>query len=101
MRYSRKRERENRGHLCLLPGAKGESYEGVSADSSGRRCCHWDRRVADSSGDDDVCSLRAAPKKKGVFKMMDVLMVGTLAVSFGLVWLLIRWCQKQLDDPES
>ena len=30
--------------------------------------------------------------------MMDVLMVGTLAVSFGLVWLLIRWCQKQLDD---
>ena len=32
--------------------------------------------------------------------MMDVLMVGTLAVSFGLVWL-IRWCQKQLDDPES
>ena len=33
--------------------------------------------------------------------MMDVLMVGTLAVSFGLVWLLIRWCQKQLDDPES
>ena len=33
--------------------------------------------------------------------MMDVLMVGTLAVSFGLVWRLIRWCQKQLDDPES
>ena len=33
--------------------------------------------------------------------MMDVLMVGTLAVSFCLVWLLIRWCQKQLDDPES
>ena len=34
-------------------------------------------------------------------RMMDVLMVGTLLVSFGLVWLLIRWCQKQLDDPES
>ena len=33
--------------------------------------------------------------------MMDVLMVGTLAVSFGLVWLLIRWGQKQLDGPES
>ena len=38
--------------------------------------------------------------------MMDVLMVGTLAVSFGLVWLVVRWwqekrCQKQLDDPES
>ena len=29
--------------------------------------------------------------------MMDVLMVGTLAVSFGLVWLLIRWCQKHLE----
>ena len=95
---------QKQGRLCGFqsrPVAKGESYEGVSADSSGRRCCHWDRRVADSSGDDDVCSLRAAPKKKGVFKMMDVLMVGTLAVSFGLVWLLIRWCQKQLDDPES
>ncbi len=33
--------------------------------------------------------------------MMDIFMIGTLAVSFGLVWLLIRWCQKQLDDPES
>ena len=31
--------------------------------------------------------------------MMDVLMVGTLAVSFGLVWLLVNWCQKQVDDP--
>ena len=57
--------------------------------------------MADSSGDEDESSLTSAPKKKGVFKMMDVLMVGTLAVSFGLVWLLIRWCQKQLDDPES
>ena len=56
--------------------------------------------MADSSGDDDVCSLRAAPKKKGVFKMMDVLMVGTLAVSFGLVWLLEKWCQKQVDAQE-
>lgn len=32
--------------------------------------------------------------------MMDVFMVGTLAVSFGLVWLLIRCCQKQVDDPQ-
>ena len=32
--------------------------------------------------------------------MMDVFMVGTLAVSFGLVWLLIRWCQKQVDGPQ-
>lgn len=33
--------------------------------------------------------------------MMDLFMVGALAASFGLVWLLIRWCQKQLDSPES
>ena len=33
--------------------------------------------------------------------MMDIFMIGTLAVSFGLVWLLIRWYQKQLDNPES
>lgn len=33
--------------------------------------------------------------------MMDLLMIGTLAVSFDLVWLLIRWCQKQVDSPES
>lgn len=38
---------------------------------------------------------------KGVFQMMDLFMVGALAASFGLVWLLIRWCQKQLDSPES
>lgn len=33
--------------------------------------------------------------------MMDVLMVGTLAISFGLVWLLARWCKKQVDDPNQ
>lgn len=32
--------------------------------------------------------------------MMDVFMVGTLAVSFGLVWLLIPLVQKQVDDPQ-
>ena len=29
--------------------------------------------------------------------MMDLLMVGTLLISFGLVWLLVKWCQKQVD----
>lgn len=33
-------------------------------------------------------------------RMMDVLMVGTLLVSFGLVWLLEKWCQKQVDAQE-
>ena len=32
--------------------------------------------------------------------MMDLLMVATLAVSFGLIWLLVRWCQKQVDHLE-
>ncbi len=32
--------------------------------------------------------------------MMDLLMVGTLFISFGLVWLLIEWCQKQIDAQE-
>ena len=32
--------------------------------------------------------------------MMDLLMVGTLFISFGLVWLLVKWCQKQIDAQE-
>ena len=32
--------------------------------------------------------------------MMDLMMLGTLAVCVGLVALLIRWCQKQLDKNE-
>jgi hypothetical protein len=32
--------------------------------------------------------------------MMDLLMVGTLLISFGLVWLLVTWCQKQVDAQE-
>ncbi|CUP36286.1 Uncharacterised protein [Anaerotruncus colihominis] len=32
--------------------------------------------------------------------MMDLLMVGTLAVCFGLVWLLTKWCQQQNDNQE-
>lgn len=30
--------------------------------------------------------------------MMDCLMIGTLAICFGLVWLLAKWCQKQIDE---
>jgi len=32
--------------------------------------------------------------------MMDLLMIGTLLLSFGLVWLLVKWCQKQVDAQE-
>lgn len=32
--------------------------------------------------------------------MMDLLMIGTLLVSFGLVWLLVKWCQKQVEEQE-
>lgn len=32
--------------------------------------------------------------------MMDCLMVGTLAICFGLVWLFVKWCQKQIDEQE-
>lgn len=32
--------------------------------------------------------------------MMDLLMLATLAVSVGLVWLLIRWCSKQVDSND-
>lgn len=39
--------------------------------------------------------------QKGDSGMMDLTMIGTLGVSFGMVWLLVRWCQKQLDDPEA
>ena len=30
--------------------------------------------------------------------MMDVLMLATLAVSFGLVGLLIHWCHTEVDQ---
>ena len=32
--------------------------------------------------------------------MMDILMVATLLVGFGLVWLLTEWCQKQVDSQD-
>ena len=32
--------------------------------------------------------------------MMDLFMIGTLLLSFGLVWLLVKWCQKQVDAQE-
>ena len=32
--------------------------------------------------------------------MLDLIMVGILAVSFGLVVLLAYWCQKQIDSKE-
>ena len=39
-------------------------------------------------------------KRKGGSQMLDLLMLATLAVSCGLVYLLIRWCQKQVDSNE-
>lgn len=32
--------------------------------------------------------------------MMDVIMLAVLAACYGLVLLLIRWCQKQVDCYE-
>ena len=32
--------------------------------------------------------------------MMDLLMIGTLLISVGLVWLLVKWCQKQVEEQE-
>lgn len=32
--------------------------------------------------------------------MMDCLMAGTLLVGFGLVWLLVNWCRRQVDSQE-
>ena len=31
---------------------------------------------------------------------MDCLMAGTLLVGFGLVWMLVNWCQRQIDSQE-
>lgn len=31
---------------------------------------------------------------------MDCLMAGTLLVGFGLVWMLLNWCQRQIDSQE-
>ena len=32
--------------------------------------------------------------------MMDLIMAGTLLVSFVLIWLLIKWCRLQVDADE-
>ncbi len=32
--------------------------------------------------------------------MMDFLMLAVMAVSAGLIWLLIQWCGKQVDSNE-
>lgn len=32
--------------------------------------------------------------------MLDLIMLAILGVSIGLVYLLIRWCQKQVDSNE-
>ena len=32
--------------------------------------------------------------------MMDLMMIATLTVCFGLVWLLAHWCQHQVDAEE-
>ena len=32
--------------------------------------------------------------------MMDLVMVGTLLGSFGLLYLLVRWCSAQLDADD-
>ena len=31
---------------------------------------------------------------------MDVLMVATLLIGFGLVWLLLAWCNSQMNAEE-
>ena len=32
--------------------------------------------------------------------MMDCFMVGTLLAGFGLVWMVVNWCQRQVDSQE-
>ena len=39
-------------------------------------------------------------RQKGDLSMMDLMMVGTLLVGVGLVWALLRWCQKQVDTQD-
>ena len=43
---------------------------------------------------------RRIGKRKEQYGMMDILMIGTLLVSFGLVRLLVKWCQKQVESQE-
>ena len=32
--------------------------------------------------------------------MMDCLMAAALLAGFGLVWLLVNWCRRQVDSQE-
>ena len=44
--------------------------------------------------------MQYALEERSASDMMDLLMVGTLLVCFGLIWLLTKWCQKQVDEQE-
>ena len=50
--------------------------------------------------DGEKASVLMRMQRGAEIRMMDVLMVGTLLVSFGLVWLLEKWCQTQVDAQE-
>ncbi|EDO61600.1 hypothetical protein CLOLEP_01997 [[Clostridium] leptum DSM 753] len=39
-------------------------------------------------------------RKRRKLRMLDLLMLGILAVSIALVGLLIHWCHKQVDTHE-
>lgn len=49
---------------------------------------------------DKLAILTLARTKRRELGMMDFLMLAVMAVSAGLIWLLIQWCGKQVDSNE-
>ena len=51
-------------------------------------------------GENSAYGMASLISTKGASHMMDCLMAGTLLVGFGLVWLLVNWCRRQVDSQE-
>ncbi len=48
----------------------------------------------------DKRDLDAAWKERSLEDMMDVFMLGMLAIGFALIRLFLNWCQHQVDSQE-
>ena len=82
--------------------AKGERFYGRGYAASlgyGRRR-HWDVCADDHGWKNGECGMVSSISTEGEPGMMDCFMAGILLVGFGLVRLLVNWCQRQVDSQE-
>lgn len=56
--------------------------------------------IGDQNRKDGAHGILTPASRKGVTDMMDCLMAGTLLIGFGLVWMLVTWCHRQVESQE-